>query len=177
MCKKRNCKNCRQSFLITRNPEQRYCCKPDCQRARKNQWRKIARCNDPDYRENQSCANQRWRVTHPDYWKQYRASHQKYVQRNLEKQRVRDRAAKIHRQTEAAHLAKSDALHAKNLINSGHYCIIPVLENNLAKSDALFVKINLLTTGYDEFKQMMMPLINLAKSPPYSRPFRGGCMT
>ena len=177
MCKRRNCKSCRHIFLITRNPEQHYCSKPDCQRTRKNKWRKNARLNDPDYRQNQSRVNQRWQATHPDYWKQYRASHQKYVQRNLEKQRVRDRTAKIHRQTEATHLAKSDALPAKNLINSGNYCLIPVLGNNLAKSDALLVKIDLLTTGYGEFKQMMPSLLNLAKSPPYSRTLRGGCMT
>ena len=144
MNKKKHCKCCRKFFLITRNPGQRYCEKPDCQRARKNQWRKNIRHNDSDYRSNQRHANQRWQACHPDYWKLYRASHQKYVQRNREKQRVRD-GAKIQVKVQAKNLAKSDALHEKNLINSGNYLLISVLDRNLAKSDALFVKIDLIT--------------------------------
>lgn len=148
MNKKKPCKNCRQIFLITRNPRQHYCSQLHCQRARKNQWRKNVRYSDSDYRKNQSLANQRWQADHPDYWKQYRASHQKYVQRNRERQRMRDRCARIPVQTQAAHLAKSDALPEKNLIHSGNYWIIPVVANSLAKSDALFVKIDTITTGY-----------------------------
>lgn len=148
MRKKKHCKCCHQIFLITRNPGQHYCSKADCQRARKNQWRKNARRNDPDYIKNQSRANQRWQAGRPDYWKQYRASHQKYVCRNREKQRVRDGTTKIKVQAPAAHLAKSDALPEKNLICSGSYWLIPVVANNLAKSDALIVKIDPITTGY-----------------------------
>jgi hypothetical protein len=146
MNKKKQCKNCRWIFLITRNPEQHYCSKPDCQRVRKNQWRKNTRRKDPDYGANQSRANKRWQAGHPDYWKQYRASHQKYVCRNREKQRVRDGTAKT--QVPATHLAKSDASLEKNLIRSGNYWLIPVLANNLAKSDALIVKIDPITRGY-----------------------------
>lgn len=149
MRKKKHCKCCRRIFLITRNPGQHYCSKADCQRARKNQWRKNARRNDVDYRSNQSRSNQRWQVSHPDYWKRYRASHQKYVHRNREKQRVRDGSAKIRVHAQGAHLAKSDASPENNPIHSGSYWLIPVLVNNLAKSDALFVKIDLITTGYN----------------------------
>ena len=149
MSKKKRCKRCRQIFLVIRNPGQHYCSQPDCQRARKNKWRKNVRHNDPDYRSNQSHANQRWQACRPDYWKQYRASHQEYVHHNRKKQRVRDGSAKIGTQAQAAHLAKSDALLHKTSINSGIYRLIPVLANNLAKSDALFVKIDLITTGYN----------------------------
>lgn len=149
MSKKKRCKRCRQIFLVIRNPGQHYCSQPDCQRARTNQWRKNVRHNDPDYRSNQSQANQRWQACHPDYWKQYRTSHQEYVRRNREKQRVRDGRAKIETQAQVPHLAKSDALLQKTPINSGVYRLIPVLANNLAKSDALFVKIDLITTGYN----------------------------
>ncbi|MBP9727557.1 MAG: hypothetical protein KBD83_08880 [Gammaproteobacteria bacterium] len=148
MSKKKNCKFCRQIFLITRNPKQ-YCCnKPDCQRARKNKWRKKKRHNDLDYKSNQKKTNQHWQAGHPDYWRLYRASHQKYAQRNRDKQHMRDGRAKIQVQKQQEmHLAKSDALFPKNLINSGNYWLFPALDNNLAKSDALFVKIELITTG------------------------------
>ena len=147
MSKKKHCKFCRQIFLIIRNSGQYYCGKPDCQRARRNQWCQNKRHNDSDYRSNQKKANQRWQACHPDYWKQYRASHQKYVQRNLNKQRMRDGRAKIQIQAQEMHLAKSDAFIKKNLINSGNYWLIPALNKNLAKSDALFVKIDLITTS------------------------------
>jgi hypothetical protein len=153
MNNKKCCKRCRQIFLVIRNPGQHYCSQPDCQRARKNQWRKNIRHNDPDYRSNQSLANQRWRTHRPDYWKQYRAGHQEYVHRNREAQRARDGCAKIRAQAQtqaqAAHLAKSDAFLAKNQILSGVYRLIPVAANNLAKSDALFVKIDVITTCYN----------------------------
>jgi hypothetical protein len=171
MKKKRHCKYCRGIFLIIRNPAQHYCSQPDCQRARKNQWRKNARDNDADYGSNQRRANQRWQADHPDYWKRYRASHQQYVHRNREQQRVRDGSAKIGGHDQVEHLAKSDALLAKTPIHSGSYWLIPVVANNLAKSDALFVKIELITTGYNE---VAPSLINLAKSPPYRRTFKGG---
>lgn len=149
MRKKKRCKCCQRIFLITRNPGQQYCSQADCQRARKNQWRRNARHNDADYRSNQRHANQRWQVSHPDYWKRYRASHQEYVQRNRDKQRLRDKSAKIQGQAQATHLAKSDALPDKNPIHSGSYWLIPVQSNHLAKSDALFVKIDLMTTAHN----------------------------
>jgi len=63
---------------------------------------------------------------------------------------VRDGAkiqGKWHVKGQGENLAKSDALHGKNIINTGNYWIIPVLANTLAKSDALFVKIDPIPTG------------------------------
>jgi hypothetical protein len=149
MRKKKACKCCRRIFVLTRNPGQHYCSQADCQRARKNQWRKNARHNDADYRSNQCRSNQRWQASHPDYWKQYRASHQEYVHRNREKQHLRNnKSAKIQGQVQGTHLAKSDAYLEKNPIHSGSYWLIPALATPLAKSDALFVKIDLIPTGY-----------------------------
>ena len=152
MEKKRHCKYCGSGFLVKRNPKQHYCSKPACQRARKNHWRCDRRRHDSDYITNQNSANQRWRISHPDYWKQYRASHPGYVQQNREQQRIRDGAAKNHvrhlANGDASHLAKSDALNEKNLVQSGCYWLIPRIDNHLAKSDALRVEISLITTGY-----------------------------
>lgn len=145
MSKKRSCQCCGQIFSIIRNPKQHYCSQDHCQRTRRNQWRRNARHNDADYKSNQRSANQRWQASHSDYWKRYRASHQEYVQRNRDKQRVRDRGAKIERQAQTTHLAKSDAFPDKLPILSGNYWLIPKLDN-LAKSDALFVRIDLVTT-------------------------------
>lgn len=150
MKRKRTCRHCRRLFIPVRNPQQQFCSRRFCQTARKSSWRREKRKNDSDYRSNQRRANQRWQACHPDYWKQYRAVHQKYVQRNREKQRVRDGAkiqGKWHVKGQGENLAKGDALHGKNIINTGNYWIIPVLANTLAKSDALFVKIDPIPTG------------------------------
>jgi hypothetical protein len=152
MEKKRHCKHCGLGFLVKRNPRQQYCSKPDCQRVRKNHWRCNTRRHDSDYTINQSRANQHWQTNHPDYWKQYRASHPAYVQRNREQQRIRDGTVKNPAQPLAngntSHLAKSDALNGKNAIDPGTYWLIPMGDSDLAKSDALRVEISLITTGY-----------------------------
>ena len=173
MNKKKHCKRCRQIFLITRNPKQHYCSNPDCQRVRKNQWRKNMRHNDRDYRNNQRDANCRWFAHHLDYWKQYRESHPEYVRRNREKQHVRDEA-KIRMQVQAIHLAKSDALFEESQVQSRIYQLIPVLAHNLAKSDALPSG----TPSQSRIYQLIPVFAhNLAKSPPYSQIFREACMT
>jgi len=138
------CTCCQQTFVLIRNPNQQYCNRGTCQRARKNKWRRDARHNDADYRSNQQLSNQRWQTKHPDYWKQYRASHQLYVVHNREKQRLRDKTATKQRQIRTTDLAKSDALCAQNPLHSGHYWLVPVLADHLAKSDALRVKIDLI---------------------------------
>ena len=146
---KKACTCCRRIFVLTRNPKQQYCSRAECQRARKNQWRRDARHNDADYRSNQQLSNQRWQAKHPDYWKQYRASHQPYVVQNREKQRLRAKNATKQRQSPVTDLAKSDVLCAKNPFHSGHYWLVPVLADHLAKSDALRVKIDLISAGFN----------------------------
>jgi hypothetical protein len=157
MDKKRHCKHCGVGFLVKRNPKQHYCSKLACQRARKNHWRCDKRRHDSDYITNQNSANQRWRTNHPDYWKHYRASHPTYVQQNRAQQRLRDGTGKNHLQRlvnrDASPLAKSDALNEKNPVPSGAYWLIPRIDGYLAKSDALPVEINLITTGYTVFDE------------------------
>lgn len=38
--------------------------------------------DDPDYKDNQSRAQQLWNKKNPDYWNKYRRSHPKYTERN-----------------------------------------------------------------------------------------------
>jgi hypothetical protein len=139
MNRENRCHHCGGYLVKCRNPNQRYCPKPDCQKRRKNLWRCNKLGTDSDYKSNQNAANRRWQESHKDYWQNYRAKHPDYVMRNREKQRIRDQKSK------ASHLAKSDASTPKNMVISGTYHLIPVTESNLAKSDALIVKIALIT--------------------------------
>jgi hypothetical protein len=150
---KQRCKHCQQSFIPARNPRQKYCYQRTCQTARKRDWRKQKRCLDSDYRENQQRVNQKWYRSNPDYWRQYRSTHQSYTDRNREQQRWRDKQRKEVRANRVSlfanpttsPLAKSDALGAKTAleaIKSGTYRLIPVGDADLAKSDALTVRLS-----------------------------------
>ena len=60
-----------------RNPNQQYCNRADCQRARKREWQRKKRASDPDYRKNQKDCQKRWLENHPDYWRAYRKRKQR----------------------------------------------------------------------------------------------------
>jgi hypothetical protein len=139
MNRENRCQYCGNHLVKCRNPNQHYCHKYDCQRQRKNLWRRNKLDADSDYKSNQNAANRRWRESHKTYWQNYRAKHPNYVVRNREKQRVRDQKNK------ESHLAKSDTSTPKNIITSGSYYLMPAIEPYLAKSDALIVKITLIT--------------------------------
>ena len=100
---------------------------------------------DSDYKNNQQVANKRWHIKNPDYWRNYRASHPDYVQSNRDAQRVRDKTT----DNNIPHHDMDDVAGGGNA-------------SHLAKSDALPVKITLITKGYDEGR-------DLAKSLLYSR--------
>ncbi len=141
MARSRLCKCCRKRFTIKRNPQQVYCAAKRCQHHRKMAWRHIKMHDDPDYRANQNAANKHWRSKHTDYWRQYRARHPEYVESNRRAQRVRDGTAHVN----ASHLAKSDALNSEILMAPGTYWLTLNTEESLAKSDALLVKILVLS--------------------------------
>lgn len=87
---KRFCMVCFAAFyVVPQCPNQLYCSARQCQQVRKNRWQQAAR-KDPDYRENQARAQERWCVSHPDYWRTYRAEHPEYTQRNREQQTARN---------------------------------------------------------------------------------------
>ena len=69
----KRCAACEQVFTPRRNvPNQRYCSKPECQRARRRRWQRYKHKTDPDYQANQAAAQRRWRERHREYWGRYR---------------------------------------------------------------------------------------------------------
>ena len=79
------CVACGERFTPCRHiPNQRYCAKPACQRARRRRWQREQLKQDADYRANQAAAQRRWRERHPDYWRKYRQTHPDYSVRNRE---------------------------------------------------------------------------------------------
>jgi len=131
-----------------RNPRvknQRYCGDKRCQQARKSKWQRERQQVDPDYQTNKKESQRVWKQKNPGYWKQYRRRHPEYCKRNRQRQRFRDR----NRRNNAScndHLAKMDALDLFLNDTTVSYFICPA-ESDLAKSDALAVKIIPISTG------------------------------
>lgn len=147
---KRACKHCHHFFTPFRNPHQYVCSRRLCQNMRKVSWRRTKHGQDPDYRENQRHASQRWRKKHPEYWRDYRITHPSYTNRNREKERQRRLHKRLVCGSDASGVANSDALTAKNPVKPGTYQLVPLSHGGVANSDALIVKISLLTSTSEQ---------------------------
>jgi hypothetical protein len=103
---KRWCNACGEAFQPRpQSPRQAYCPNEACQRARKRLWQRAKRSTDDDYRANQLVAQDVWRQSHPDYWRQYREAHPDYAASNREQQRKRN----ARRSSREDVIAKGDA--------------------------------------------------------------------
>ena len=107
---RKRCKFCRCLFILTaRNPEQKYCSRADCQKARKRRWQKMKMQGDKAYRLNQKDAQKRWCEKNPDYWQNYRKNNSNYTGSNRERQQHRNRCRRAFGSI-SREFAKMDAL-------------------------------------------------------------------
>ena len=138
------CTCCRR--ILRRNSRvknQRYCGARACQQARKNKWQREKQQADPDYRSNKRESQQAWQKGNLTYWRQYRSRNLEYLERNRQLQQERDRKRC---QTTDDRLAKMDTLSRYFNDTTATYYIYAGGEN-LAKKDALLVKIIPITPG------------------------------
>ncbi len=141
---RRRCASCGQVFRPRAQvPQQHYCSLASCQRERRRRWQQSKLEDDADYRANRLQAQRAWAGRHGDYWREYRAKHPDYTDRNRLEQRRRDRARR------SARLAKKAASTAISLVPSGTYRLLPETDGNLAKKDAWTVKITLISRYYE----------------------------
>ncbi len=132
---KRRCSGCGRRFEPCAHvPGQRYCSVPACQRERRRHWQQRKRQEDPDYRENQTQAQQRWAQRHSDYWRDYRQRHPEYCERNRQQQQQRNQKRRVEAGKEAAtraqsgassRIAKMDTSISDSVVPSGTYYLIP----------------------------------------------------
>jgi hypothetical protein len=148
----RTCKHCQGLYTpCPRVKNQQYCSKPECQRARKRYWHKRKLLEDETYRANQEVAKRLWRDKHSDYWRQYRALHPEYVERNRKMQRNRNRRIRSNQTLQKLTrqpIAKMDALNGVSAKISGKYRLIPISSPGVAKMDALIVEINSISPDF-----------------------------
>jgi hypothetical protein len=123
---------------------QLYCGAPECQRARKRTWQKNKMATDKKYRRNQIACLVRWRKEHAlhRYQKQYRQDHPEYVEKNREKQRLRNDKRRQRVQL-SPKIVKMDAFQ-NQAIKSGVYWLAPCAmdaSQKIVKMDALLVEL------------------------------------
>lgn len=74
--REKSCVYCKQKFVPSaRNPYQRACGSPDCQRRRRADYHRRKLLTDPVYREQCRDSRKKWRENNPHYMKRYRARH------------------------------------------------------------------------------------------------------
>lgn len=130
------CKCCGRRFTRrAQNPDQKYCHRKACQNERRRRWRQQKLGCDPNYRRNGKDSQKRWLQNHADYWREYRAGHPQYVERNRSLQKGRDRRKRdLQAVTRTgAVLAKSDACTAESHSIPVYYELLPAQPACLAK--------------------------------------------
>ncbi|MGF6965781.1 hypothetical protein OKW43_002809 [Paraburkholderia sp. WC7.3g] len=120
-------------------PAQRFCSAPACQRERRRRWQRQRLRTDADYRDNQARAQAKWRTRHPDYWREYRAMHPTYRERNCAMQRKRNA------RRSSTPVANMDASPSYRPLASGFYILRRVVETGIAKTNACTVHIAVLS--------------------------------
>lgn len=136
----KHCASCGKLFLPRPQvPQQSYCSAPDCQRERRRQWQQFKLQTDPDYQDNQARAQQAWSRRNPDYWREYRESHPKYVDRNRVLQHDRNTKAMV------GPIAKMDVSNPVIPLPSGIYHLSLVTDTGIAKMDVWTVEITMHT--------------------------------
>lgn len=132
----KRCLACNQKFQARPQvSQQAYCAAPDCQKERRRLWQLNKRRTDPDYLENQMRAQQSWSNSHPDYWRDYRAKHPEYADKNRVQQRKRNKQK----------IAKMDVSKEVLTIPSGIYRLNPISDSEFAKMDTLIVEIRVIS--------------------------------
>jgi hypothetical protein len=133
----RQCGNCKRRFNVRpQSPNQQFCSRDECQRARRSLWQQERLRSDLDYRENQLRANADWRARNPDYWRAYRQKHPDYVERNREKQKMRASRQRA--------IAKMDVSRPQSSLRSGTYVLTTLATSLHAKMNAWIVHLSVL---------------------------------
>jgi hypothetical protein len=94
----RRCLCCQSLFLPSlHRPQQRVCSRPDCQRQRRAHSRRQKLATDVEYRQVVRDSQKQWWDEHPDYQKERRKANPGLVQRNRQKQHMRDQKRRLAR--------------------------------------------------------------------------------
>jgi len=114
------------TFFIPRNKLQIFCSTQGCQNARKALWHKNKLSTDPEYKQGQRLAQEKWLQSNPGYWKGYRREHPEQAQRNRSLQKIRN-MRKRNSSCKPIGIAKMDARNHSKINLSGQYWLVPIV--------------------------------------------------
>jgi len=141
----RRCAGCGKAFRPRLQvPDQEYCGKEECRRARRRRWQRAKRQDDADYRDNQAHAQRAWARENSAYWRVYRSENPEYARADRERAKQRQRDCR-RRAAGGGVFAKMDSSKALSAVPSGTYLLVPQGEEKFAKMDSLMVEIILLS--------------------------------
>ncbi len=124
--------------------DQRYCGARECQKARKNTWRREKYAQDSDYRANQRDSTNAWLGERGGS----AAYHRAYRNRRGNPPSSRTVSEQSPPSAEPPLSAKRDAESARSALPSGVYTLVPIQPDGSAKRDAFLVKIAVIPAGY-----------------------------
>jgi hypothetical protein len=92
----RRCRYCERVFQPSKfQPAQAVCSGVECQRRRRSESRLQRLASDPEYRQVCRDSSQKWRTSHPEYWRRRRERNPAIAARNRELQQVRDQKRRL----------------------------------------------------------------------------------
>lgn len=87
----RRCRYCDRVFQPSKfQPRQCVCSESECQRRRRADYHRQKIASDPEYRQVCQDSSQKWRAGNPEYWRRRRQDNPAIVERNRQRQRIRD---------------------------------------------------------------------------------------
>ena len=90
------CRYCENLFQRSKyRAQQTVCGEPSCQRQRRADYHRQKLVGDAEYRQVCCDSSHKWRARNPDYWQGYREKNPAAVERNLQRQRVRDQRRQL----------------------------------------------------------------------------------
>ena len=114
------------TFFTPRNKDQGFCSTKECQHVRKALWQKNKMATDPEYRQGQKLAQNKWLENKKGYWKDYRRRHPEQVDRNRSLQKIRN-MKKRNLLCKTTCIAKMDARKPLKIRLSGQYWLVPMV--------------------------------------------------
>jgi hypothetical protein len=92
----RRCRYCERIIQPSKyQPGQSVCREPGCQQRRRADYHRQRIATDPEYRQICLDSVQKWRARNPDYSRHYRQQHPSAVERNRQRQRLRDQKRRL----------------------------------------------------------------------------------
>ena len=87
----RRCRYCDRVFQPSKfQPQQCVCSGSECQRRRRADYHRQKIASDPEYRQVCQDSSRKWRAGNPEYWRRRRQDNPAIVERNRQRQRIRD---------------------------------------------------------------------------------------